>query len=241
MLNNIDPLVTCPHSRRVGGKGDGPKWVCDPHRLASLSNTGSTGYHHAPSRCLIYSIGSKGNYRFEDGIVDIIKETLNTTKNDVCEIHVFDPNSIYARPNDVENNNIHYHSWGIVSSYDLSMNIEFGNFDFKSFQETQSLLGHTNRTINIFKIDCEGCEFGTYKDWVPNGNIHQILVEIHPAMIPQRRWKNATVGQFFDYIVNQHNYIPFSKEANTHPGAKPANTLFELGFIKLNKSFLQEQ
>ena len=33
MLNNVDPIFTCPHLERVGGRGDGPKWTCDPHRL----------------------------------------------------------------------------------------------------------------------------------------------------------------------------------------------------------------
>jgi Methyltransferase domain len=45
LLNNMDPFFTCPHEIRVGGRGDGPKWVCDPHRLVDKED------------CLIYSIG----------------------------------------------------------------------------------------------------------------------------------------------------------------------------------------
>jgi hypothetical protein len=29
-MNNCDPLFACPHIRRLGGPGDGPKWTCDP-------------------------------------------------------------------------------------------------------------------------------------------------------------------------------------------------------------------
>jgi hypothetical protein len=231
MLNNVDPIFTCPHIRRVGGKGDGPKWTCDPHRLANLgAATGS---------CLIYSVGSSGDYRFEDGLVDIIKQTLNRTKNDVCEIHVFDPEPSYVRPNDIINNNIYYHPWGLVSSYRPSANYITGNYTFKSFQETQQVLGHNNRTINLFKIDCEGCEFNSYQDWITTGTIQQLLVEVHPHMVPMLNWNHITVGQFFHDVVNEHGYVPFSKEANTHPGALPHNTFFEFGFIKLQKSFLQ--
>ena len=87
MFDNVDPMFTCPHARRVGGRGDGPKWVCDPHRLRKMPD------------CLVYSVGSAGNYIFEDGLYDIVG-----TKN--CEIHVFDPNSQYERLNDAEERNM---------------------------------------------------------------------------------------------------------------------------------------
>ena len=45
--------------------------------------------------------------------------------------------------------------------------------------------GHTNRTIDIFKMDCEGCEFDVLPDQVflplRNGDlsVRQLLVEMH--------------------------------------------------------------
>ena len=44
MFDNVDPMFTCPHAQRVGGRGDGPKWVCDPHRLQKVPD------------CLVYSV-----------------------------------------------------------------------------------------------------------------------------------------------------------------------------------------
>ena len=99
------------------------------------------------SGCLIYSIGSNGNYVFEGGLVDII--------GPICEIHVFDPGS-FERP-DKWADNIVYHPWGLVSSYDIYPTAREG--EYYSFQEIQRLLGHENRTVDIFKIDCEGCEW----------------------------------------------------------------------------------
>lgn len=87
LLYNVDPLLTCPHIRRVGGRGDGPKWVCDPHRLRKYSD------------CLVYSVGSNGNYMFEDGLAEIVGEKH-------CEIHVFDPDPAFERKGDGELRNM---------------------------------------------------------------------------------------------------------------------------------------
>lgn len=223
LLVNVDPLFSCPNLRRVGGRGDGPKWVCDPHRLVQQPD------------CLIYSIGSRGIYHFEDGIVDVLKANdpkATTEWLPHCEIHVFDPSPEFARDNDVERNNIHYHAIGLKSSYQP---FQYGPFptsyEFLSLQEIQQRLGHEHRRIDIFKIDCEGCEWSTYQDWLhPNVDIRQILIETHS--IPDEP------DQFFNRFLDM-GLVPFSKEANTHPAAKPQGTLFEWGFIKLHTKFLR--
>ena len=87
MLENVDPMFACPHIRRIGGRGDGPKWICDPHRLRNVRD------------CLVYSIGSAGKYQFEDGLIASIGGTN-------CEIHVFDPSPKFAREGDAETNNM---------------------------------------------------------------------------------------------------------------------------------------
>jgi Methyltransferase domain len=81
--------------------------------------------------CLIYSIGSKGNYLFKDGIVDLLKKYNNRT-NTNSQIHAFDPNPSFERPNNKLKKNIFYHVWGLISSYDKSFGGEFGGFEFKS-------------------------------------------------------------------------------------------------------------
>ena len=97
MFNNVDPMFTCPHARRVGGRGDGPKWVCDPCRLAQKKD------------CLVYSVGSHGNYMFEDGLIESIGPGGGGGGGDTqhaCEIHVFDFHPDLARPNDPETKNM---------------------------------------------------------------------------------------------------------------------------------------
>jgi Methyltransferase domain len=90
--------------------------------------------------------------QFEDGIVDFLGKH--------CEIHVFDPGN-FARQGDVETKNIHFHQWGLASSYEQNYKVVTAAVDFetKSFQDTLQVLGHENRTIHVFKIDCERCEW----------------------------------------------------------------------------------
>ena len=134
----------------MGGRGDGPKWTCDPHRLAKQKKD-----------CLIYSFGSAGQYEFEDAHVKLLDKQ--------CEIHVFDPGN-YARDDDADKNNIHYHQWGLKATGDetpeksseffqqrAGLAVKDEDKKFLTFGETIKRLGHEKRTIDIFKLDCEGC------------------------------------------------------------------------------------
>lgn len=225
LLLNVDPMFTCPNLRRVGGRGDGPKWTCDPHRLGLNED------------CLIYSIGSQGLYQFEDGIRSLLKQRPEgvATKDwyPDCEIHVFDPDPKYGRKNDLKKN-IHYHAWGLKSSYEpFERGPHAESTEFFTFSEIRQKLGHEHRRIDIFKIDCEGCELLNYKDWLdPSIDIRQILVETH--MIPD------LPAPFFDRFFDL-GFVPFSKEANTHPDAWPSLELFEWGWIRLHPNFLKRK
>jgi hypothetical protein len=149
---NYYPLFTCPDQQRVGVGADGPKWLCDPWRLADNRHIGQHEIGDKPNeKCLIYSVGCNGNYLFEDGLVELLGA-------ETCEIHVFDFSSDYSRIGDASGKNIHFHRWGLKSSYsDLLLN-RCHNKKCVTLQEAMEELGHVNRTIDVFKIDCEGCE-----------------------------------------------------------------------------------
>jgi Methyltransferase domain len=169
-LANYYPLFTCPHQERVGSGGDGAKWVCDPWRLrhvldqpvrngaADKPNSGAVSSaaptmlrRDLPNRsgkCLIYSVGCHGNYVFEDGIVEMLGAGT-------CEIHVFDLAQDYTREGDAANKNIHFHHWGLSSSYSTLGKSK--QYSYLTLQQTMEKLGHVNRTIDVFKIDCEHC------------------------------------------------------------------------------------
>lgn len=209
--NNYDPIFSCPFVKRVKGIGDGPKWTCDPHQLRRVARE----LHQKDPRqpCLLYSVGSNGNYQWEDGI---FHET-----DGLCEIHVFDYSQNYTRKKNAQRN-IHFHQWGVQGSTE-----ERRGKQWKSLPEIIQALGHEDRTIQMLKIDCEGCEWDSYEDWIGLG-IRQILIETHslPA--------NKSLGlHFFDSFI-QHDYVLYSKEVNPWGGGQ----YVEFSYLKLHPDFL---
>jgi hypothetical protein len=204
---NFQEEFHCPAAQRIPADSalDGPKWVCDPHRIS-----------RQPS-CLVYSIGSNGNVMFEKGIKEEIGE--------FCEIHTFDPVTTNIRNGDFATalkGYATFHPWGLGTEEEAKQK----QSKFKTLQQTMRELGHLNRTIDIFKIDCEWCEFFTYKDWLdPSIDLRQILVETHNAPMPN-------VRDFF-FSLHDAGYVIFSKEANYPNGAGGV----EFAFLKLHTSF----
>jgi hypothetical protein len=143
-MDNYFPLFTCPNQQRIGVGGDGPKWTCDPRRLTLQQQRQNTD-----QRCLVYSVGSNGNYAFEDALVELLGAGT-------CEIHVFDMTRDYSRKGDAASKEIYFHKWGLGSSYSNAGRLP--KYTYLTLQETMDRLNHTGRTLDIFKVDCEQCK-----------------------------------------------------------------------------------
>jgi len=151
--------------------------------------------------CLVYSVGSKGNFRFEESLQDAFPGA--------CEIHTFDfTNYSWKVPT---GKNIYFHHWGLKPSYKepksngLRRQPELLYRPFRTFQETIKELGHEGRPIDIFKIDCEGCEWFTYKDWI-DADLQQIIVEVHHV---------PDVAQDFFADLQKAGYVTFVSSSPT--------------------------
>lgn len=95
--------------------------------------------------------------------------------------------------------------------------------EFKSFPET---LGHETRTIDFLKVDCEFCEWFSYRDWINYGDVRQLFVETHTLPFPHTvrnfwPWPGMDVKptDLFDDLQNA-GFIIFSKEPNIHANVK---------------------
>jgi len=179
--------------------------VCDPHRIAEKKDG-----------CLVYSVGSEGKFEFELSVLNEIHQQ--------CEVHTFDPHPSYA---DNAPENIHYHSWGFASEKSI-----YNGNTYKSLKQTIDELGHRDRVIDIFKIDCEGCEWTTVREWFfPNVYestiLKQILVEVHN--VPNE------ADSFFRYLQKQ-GYVTFHKEPNIKFAG---GDCVEYALLNLDKSFFE--
>ncbi|CAF0939114.1 unnamed protein product [Rotaria sp. Silwood1] len=127
-LTNWEPNFHCSHARRIGARGDGGKWVCDPYRLKLRHD------------CLIYSVGSSGDFSFEIEIKKVIPH---------CEIHAFDQNPYLCPTN-------------ICSFHQVTFGDGIQPNSSKSWLTVVEALNHTNRLIDILKIDIEGGEYSFF-------------------------------------------------------------------------------
>jgi hypothetical protein len=208
---NFQEEIHCLTSQRIpaDSNGDGPKWVCDPHRIAKRPD------------CLVYSVGSNGNVMFEKGVKELIGPH--------CEIHTFDMVTYNKRNGHFEKaleGYASFHAWGLGTQAQADHYAKTGRGSaIKTLAQTMSELGHTDRRVDIFKIDCEWCEWHTYRDWLAAGNLRQILVETHNAPLPNAR-------DFF-YELHDAGYVIYSKEGNLQNGGGGV----EFGFLKLRSDF----
>jgi hypothetical protein len=160
--------------------------------------------------CLVYSAGSNGDFSFETELKKLLPK---------CSIFTLDKD---AFPCPKELCIFHQAFLGNGSSTNS-----------KNWITITQELKHTNRIVDIFKIDIEGSEYEFFTDMfnsdIPIKNFpRQILVEVHPTDIQK-------VNRFFELFRLNH-YVIFSKEPNLIPGPG----FFEYGFLRLNANFFRD-
>mmetsp|Transcript_17292 Transcript_17292/g.40121 ORF Transcript_17292/g.40121 Transcript_17292/m.40121 type:complete len:104 (-) Transcript_17292:1840-2151(-) len=94
-----------------------------------------------------------------------------------------------------------------------------------TLEETMTELGHTGRRVDIFKMDCEGCEWRMYEDLL-EVDLRQILIQVHAYV-------HNTTSHFFQ-TLHDAGYVIFHKEPNILSG--PGNCV-EFSFLKLARPY----
>lgn len=170
---HYEPSLRCLAEERVANAG-GDQWICDPSRL------------RAKQKCLVYSIGSHGQYDFEKGVNEKISPK--------CEIHSIDMEPWANYTDQAPPKYVSYHAKKIGPAPDMPIDALVRD------------LGHEGREIDILKMDCEGREWETYKSWVgPDVNIRQILVKLHGSN------PGKEAHEFFNFFFGM-GYVVFHKE-----------------------------
>mmetsp|Transcript_78456 Transcript_78456/g.248017 ORF Transcript_78456/g.248017 Transcript_78456/m.248017 type:complete len:374 (+) Transcript_78456:42-1163(+) len=194
---HFEPSFSCDSERRLGPQGEGGKWVCDPHKITAAVAAGRA--------CLVYSIGSSGMYDFESAVHGQISPA--------CEIHTFDMKNWSAYTAIPPPRFVNYHIRKIGPPPAALVSILFRE------------LGHEGRTLDLLKIDCEGCEWETYRSWLGEGmRVRQILVELHGF---------SRAHELFSFL-NEMGYVIAYKEPNT---LGCDGSCIEYVFVKLSRNF----
>jgi len=158
--------------------------------------------------CLVYSVGSNNDFSFEEYVLKEIGSH--------CEIHTFDFGN-YSEG--AKKAGVHYHQVGLGLDQPPK---------YKSLSTIVNELGHEGRTVDIFKIDCEGCEWTTAAKWFEaNITLRQIQVELHGADIQE-------TPKFFD-LMYKNNYVITHKEPNIVAGKA-----IEFALLKLAPDFSKD-
>jgi hypothetical protein len=80
---------------------------------------------------------------------------------------------------------IHFHGWGI-SGANSQIHLEGDSVEAHTFLTIKSMLGHSNQTVDIVKIDVEGSEWAAFRSLLSKCDpaapyANQFLVEVHDA------------------------------------------------------------
>jgi hypothetical protein len=194
--SNWEPTFSCAFEDRIGKIGVGGKWVCDAYRIAESKV------------CNVVSVGRNDDWSFEKAMHKL---------NPRCKIFTFDHTTDgRGCPS-------------FVSFFKIGLGVQDADVDSRgrgpimSLSKMLKVAGLRNSTVDVFKIDCEGCEWSVWPAF-PQAFLGQILIELHGS---------SDADPFFEAMA-ANGYVIFHKEPNTI-GCK--GRCIEYGFLKLAPSF----
>ncbi|XP_064601902.1 probable methyltransferase-like protein 24 isoform X2 [Liolophura sinensis] len=119
--------ILCNVMLRMGNLGDGGWEVCDDEPVRPKPD------------CLVYSFGINNDFSFDDMIAEHYG----------CEVHAFDPSMKMGDMRRSER--VSFHHLGVYGSNSVINN----GWPVKTIAEIRRMLGHTNRRIDVMKMDVE--------------------------------------------------------------------------------------
>ena len=187
--HNWQPNFDCQGLLRIGGHADSSKYVCDVHRIE-------------PSKdCLIYSFGrgSPTSRTFDFAF----ERELLAELDGKCEVHFFDHRFVDEVDSKQLPKGVIAHNWSLEGEIDAPK----ARRGFMTLKETVHHLGHEGRNIEIMRVDCDGCEWHTYQEWLTSGvTPRQVVVSLHGA--PRNE------DEIFEFM-EKNNFVIFHREADT--------------------------
>ncbi|KAK3587724.1 hypothetical protein CHS0354_042678 [Potamilus streckersoni] len=153
-INTIQAL--CQRVVRIGKIEDGGKEVCadDPYRPRPP--------------CLVYSFGINNAWDFDEDAARIFG----------CEVFCFDPSMRDKAETYTYAKDITFYMIGLSATNEVLPD----QWKMRTLEQIRRDLNHTERTIDILKIDIEGFEWNTLPQMVHSGtlrSVKQMQIELH--------------------------------------------------------------
>ena len=163
-----EPCVGCSFERRVGPKGDGGKWVCNPDDLLRTP-------------CAVLSVGSNNDFRFEQAMTAY-----------GCDVHVYDhtsnPPVVWTgdvlAPLPRDGRFMSREGASRVTFFKQALGTVDTELTVTVATAVKRLLAVTGApAVDVFKLDCEGCEFRVLTTFAAATalaqGVRQLAVELH--------------------------------------------------------------
>lgn len=181
----FEPFISCPYGetlKRWGEEGDGGKWLC--------------GIDHLKPGCIIFSLGSRNTYGFEEAMLE----------NTPCVVHTFDctvdGRSLSSRH--------FFHKLCIGSPEKVLGNPKYITYD-------DAVQNQSSGIISLLKMDIEGHEFDVFAGWSDlNAELLPSMVSFELHINNRRHGNRMTAMQMSLLFTKLSNlgYAIVSKENN---------------------------
>lgn len=225
----------CKQISRAGPSNDYGKNICLDHWKSPNTN------------CLVYSFGSQFKFGFENAII----------KSYQCEVHTFDPSM--STEGRVIPKGINFHLTGL-SGKDENTTIQDRIWQMRTLSTIIMSLHHSERKIDILKIDIEGWEWKALPQMLQSGaldNVRQLCLEVHfgysiatktkdnksfsYSFLPDK-WGNVAIAEQLKILKDLHDYgfrifmfdpIRFWASRRLKKTKKVIDTLVEISLVNL--------
>ncbi|KAK3108727.1 hypothetical protein FSP39_014282 [Pinctada imbricata] len=158
LLNNAPShQILCKQMLRLGAITDGGWDVCHDE------------LYRIRSPCIVYSFGINNDFSFDDDV----ERTFG------CDVFAFDP-SMSAKTHR-RSKNVMFYAIGIGNE-NKNITVGAGNWEIKTLDTIRRELGHTNRQIDILKMDIESNEKQSLPQMIKSGvlnKVRQLCIEFH--------------------------------------------------------------
>lgn len=181
-LPNIAPLGTSPidENEKKKYKNEYLKYISKHQilckqmlRLGNIVDGGWDICHDVQFRpkppCIVYSFGINYDFSFDEDM----------EKTYGCDVFCFDPSMKTADYK--HSDHISFYNVGL-GDRNKEVTVSGETWKLKTLRTIQKELGHTNRKIDVLKIDIEGNEISTIPEMISSGalnNVVQLCLEFH--------------------------------------------------------------